>query len=227
MQAVILAAGRGTRMGDLTATIPKPMLEIRGRTLLEYKFDALPAEVDEVILIVGYFGGTIEERFGTEYKGKRLRYVEQDVLDGTGGALWRAKDLLEDKFLVLNGDDLYAKEDLEKMVQYEWALLVQQSEELQSAAKVVLNESGNVEDILEKEVHSGGPGLSNLGAYLLDMRFFDYELVKRPKSEEYGLPQTIVKAADDIAIHPVEASFFLVLTSPEDLQKAEAVIANR
>ena len=69
MQAVILAAGRGVRMGALTESTPKPMLQIKGRTLLEYKLAALPEEVDEVIIVVGYLGGMIQSHFGGEYNG--------------------------------------------------------------------------------------------------------------------------------------------------------------
>src|SRR5215212_8859235 len=109
MQAVILAAGRGTRMVELTTEVPKPMLEVSGKTLLEYKFDALPEEVAEVIIIVGYLGSVIQRRFGGEYKGKKLFYVEQEELNGTAGALWHAKDILKDRFIVMMGDDIYTK----------------------------------------------------------------------------------------------------------------------
>src|ERR1700689_506521 len=109
MQTVILAAGRGTRMGALTESTPKPLLEVAGKTLLEHKLDMLPYDVDEVIIIVGYLGGEIQKRFGGTYKDKHIFYVEQEKLDGTAGALWQARSVLEGQFLVMMGDDLYAK----------------------------------------------------------------------------------------------------------------------
>ncbi len=77
MQAVILAAGRGTRMGALTEHTPKPMLLVNGRPVLEYIFDSLPEEIDEVIIVVGYLGSVIQKHFGGFYKGKKILYVEQ------------------------------------------------------------------------------------------------------------------------------------------------------
>ena len=211
-------------MGALTESIPKPLIEIAGKTLLEHKFDALPEEVDEIILIVGYLGGKIQERFGGNYKGKRILYVEQEILDGTAGALWQAKDLLKGKFLVMNGDDIYAANDIRESIKYEWAVLVLKVDELGSAGNVIINEQGNVTDIIEKEAHQGGPGYANAALYVLDERIFNYARIKRPLSDEYGLPQTIVQAADQIPIHAVEASLLIRITSPEDIKIAEETL---
>lgn len=225
MQAVILAAGRGTRMGELTLSVPKPMLVVDGKSLLEHKLDALPPEITEIIFIVNYFSDTIRKHFGDTYNGLSIRYVEQKELNGTGGALWAAKDILKDHFIVMNGDDLYTRTDIANCIKHEWAVLVLKVAELGSAANVVLNSAGTIQEIIEKEKHSGGPGLSNAGLYVLDTRIFTYPLVKRPKSEEYGLPQTIVQAASDIPIYPVEASSVMLVTAPEDIEKARVWLA--
>jgi UDP-N-acetylglucosamine diphosphorylase / glucose-1-phosphate thymidylyltransferase / UDP-N-acetylgalactosamine diphosphorylase / glucosamine-1-phosphate N-acetyltransferase / galactosamine-1-phosphate N-acetyltransferase len=73
MQAVILAAGRGTRMNELTTAVPKPMLDVGGKPLLEYKINALPPEVEEVILIIGYRGNVVRAHFGGSYNDKHIR----------------------------------------------------------------------------------------------------------------------------------------------------------
>ena len=70
IQAVILAAGKGTRMLPLTVNAPKPMQEVLGKNLLELKIEALPDEVDEVIMVIGYLGNMIRDFFGDEYGGK-------------------------------------------------------------------------------------------------------------------------------------------------------------
>src|SRR3989338_8305110 len=115
MQAIILAAGRGERMGALTDNTPKALLEVAGKTLLEHKFDALPYDVDEIILIVVYMGSKILDRFNGRYKDKHILYVEQEnPKGGTAEALWNAKSVLHDSFLVMNRDGIYALEDMAK-----------------------------------------------------------------------------------------------------------------
>lgn len=228
MQAVILAAGRGTRMKELTADRPKPMLLVNGKPVLEHIIGALPEEVDEVIIIVGYLHEVVRAHFGERFAGHAITYVEQPELDGTAGALWHAKPYLEGKFLVMNGDDICRAADVAACMQApDWAMLVQEVGEIGSAGKVVLDERGLVCDILEKEVHGGGPGLANTANFfLLDTRFFGYPPVLRPGSEtEYGLPQTVVTAAKDIPIHPVRAGTIIRLTAPEDIELAEAQLS--
>ncbi len=227
MQAVILAAGRGTRMGALTESTPKPMLMVAGKPVLEHILSTLPQEIDEVVLVVGYLGHVVQQKFGGEFAGKKIFYMEQDVLDGTAGALWRAKDLLKGDFLVMNGDDICLPEDVHACAQSaDWAMLVQDVAEVGSSSKVVLDERGLVQDILEKEVHSGGPGLANTANFFkLDTRIFSYPLVLRPGSDsEYGLPQTIVQAVRDIPLHPIAAHALIRLTDPDDIAKAEAAL---
>jgi NDP-sugar pyrophosphorylase family protein len=211
-------------MGGLTENIPKPMLEVLGKPILEYQLDNLPEEVDEVVLIVNYLGGHIQKYFGGSYAGKKILYVEQKELNGTAGALWAAQSLLHDRFMVMNGDDIYAKEDIEECLKYEWAALGLPVDELGSAGTIVIDEKKNVVDIVEKEVHGGGAGYINANFFLLDPRIFTYSLVKRPKSEEYGLPQTIVQAARDIPIHMVEATRLIRITEPDDLERAEEML---
>lgn len=226
MQAVILAAGRGTRMGTLTDTTPKPLLEVAGKSLLEHKFDALPTDVDEIILVVGYLGGKIQERFGGAYNGKRMLYVEQEVLDGTMGALSRAKTILKDRFLVLNGDDIYAPQDIQALSKCDgWTVLGLEMEELKSAAKVALNEDGTVKEIIEASHHEGGAGFLSTGAFLLDETIFTYPPVpKAPGSDELGLPQTILASGHPLSL--IHATYWIGITAPEDLEKAEKILSD-
>jgi NDP-sugar pyrophosphorylase family protein len=236
MQAIILAAGKGTRMKELTKHVPKPMLLIHGKPVLGYIFESLPASCDEVILIVGYLQEKIREHFGETYQTKRtghqvkITYVEQKELNGTAGALWQAKEYLRGAFLVMNGDDICEARDVKACADSpDWAMLVQTVDEVGSAGKVVLSENGCVADILEKEVHGGGVGLANTANFFkLDTRAFQYPLVLRPGSDtEYGLPQTVVQAAREVPIHPIETHSLIRLTDPEDVQRAEGVVSSQ
>jgi len=227
MQAVILAAGRGTRMKELTESAPKALLEVAGRPLLAYTLDALPDTADEVIVVVGYLGGMIHDRFGPEYYGKKILYAEQGEQHGTAGALWSAKDVLKDRFLVINGDDIYARGDLERAAKAEaWAMLVAQTPSLKEGGKIITDKKERITEIVEG-THGGGAGLAGAGVYLLDTRIFSCPLVpKAPHSLEFGLPQTALAAADalKIPLEAVPATSWIQISAPEDLKKAEEIL---
>jgi len=230
MQAVILAAGRGTRMGVLTDNIPKPLLEIGGKTLLEHKFDALPEEIDEIVLVVGYLGGKIQERFGGSYKDRRILYVEQEVLDGTMGALSRVKGILTDRFLVMMGDDLYASDDIVRCIAIpDWVMLVEDTAQMNAGGRIIVDDAGTIADIEEGD-HKGQAGLANTGLFVLDTRIFQYPMVpKRAGSDEFGLPQTALAASKTAGIPflAIKSTFWIQVTDSYDLVRADAAINAR
>jgi len=218
-----LAAGLGTRMGELTKKNPKPLLTIENKTILEHTFAALPKEVFEVVLVVGYLKENIQKYIGNEYEGKKVTYVEQKELLGTGHALSMCKKVLHDKFIVLMGDDLYEKKDLEEMVKHPLCILVREIkkdsvEDKYAIAK--LNGGGKLSEIIERQKAKSGD-LANCGAYVLDKRYFDYSLVLAGnQTEEYGLPQTFMQMVKDGAqIDIVRATKWHNVTNPEDLKE--------
>lgn len=226
MQAVIFAAGRGTRMGRLTESVPKPMLTVAGAPILEHKIKSLPTGIDEVILIVGYYGSVIHDYFGGQFDGRRILYCEQEnTVGGTADALWQAKDILKGTFLAINGDDLYATKDLQACLDTSgWGVLVLEQDGVWSGGKVVTDAGHRIRDIQEG-THEGH-GFVNAGVYVLDERIFSYAPApKAPGSSELGLPQTMLQAADDIDITMIVGSQWIQITSPDDLRKAEAALA--
>ncbi len=110
---MILAAGRGTRMGSLTQNTPKPLLRVRGVPLIEWHLRKLAAAgIDEVIVNLAYLGEQIRNYLGDGSQwGLRLVYsVEPEPLE-TGGAIWHARELLgQTPFLLVNAD-VYADVD--------------------------------------------------------------------------------------------------------------------
>lgn len=229
MQAVFLAAGRGTRMGELTKHTPKSLLEVAGKSLLERKFDALPSEIDEIVLVIGYLGEMIRAKFGDRYKGRKITYVEQkNPTAGTMDALLAAKKVLHGKFLATNGDDIHVQQDIEKCLLHEWALAVRKLQELGNASKVQVGADGGIIDIIEADTHHGGPGLGVVGLYVLNPRIFDVPPVLVTGRTETGLPQTMVAASRslNIPITAVEIMSVIHITVPGDIVRAEKILGN-
>lgn len=106
MQAVVPAAGRGSRLRPITDDRPKALAEIDGEPLLSYAFDALSPCASEYVVVVGYLGEQIRDRFGTAYEGTPITYVEQPTREGLADAVSRAEPALEGDFLQLNGDNV-------------------------------------------------------------------------------------------------------------------------
>ncbi len=215
MQAVILAAGKGLRLRPFTEQHPKPLIDISGKPLLEHTLSALPDQITEVIIVVGYLGEQIVEHFGNEFNGKTIKYVTQEELLGTGDALLRAKPLLDRQFLVVNGDDLYTKSDLEKMVATPNSMLVWPSQQT-SKYGIVKNEHNHFAGF------NSDSSLINSGAYFLNLDFFDTPLVSVPVTNgvELSLPHTLAQIATTIPITLVEATRWLPVGTPEQLQFA-------
>lgn len=106
MQAVIMAGGKGTRLATVTKNIPKPMVPIERRPLLEYQIENLKENgVDNIILIVGHLGDVIKEHFGDGSSfGVSISYYVEETPLGTAGALAKIQDQLEDTFFLVFGD---------------------------------------------------------------------------------------------------------------------------
>jgi len=225
-QAVIMAAGLGTRLRPYTLTVPKPLLKVAGRPILEWNMEILPAAIDEILLVVGYLKEKIIGHFGDTWRGRKITYVEQSELRGTGEALSLCRLRLDERFLVLNGDDLYDAGDIAAALGRRLAILAKAAERPGRFGAFRTDAAGRLIDIIEGgDVPAGG--LVNAGLYVLDRRFFDYPLVPIKAGREFGLPQTLVSMAKDHPIDVLRASFWLPIGYPEDLEKAAAVLGQR
>jgi dTDP-glucose pyrophosphorylase len=119
VKAVILAAGKGTRMRELTNELPKPMLCVEGKPILEHIVQGIiGAGIPEVFIVTGFRADVIEAHFGDGAKwGARIHYGRQTVQDGTGKAPEVARDSVADSpFLLTYGDILVRPETYPQMV---------------------------------------------------------------------------------------------------------------
>ncbi|HLH66828.1 MAG TPA: NDP-sugar synthase [Solirubrobacteraceae bacterium] len=181
MQALILAGGEGTRLRPLTSTIPKPVVPLAGRPFITHMIDWLRAHgVDDVILACGFMAGAVRQVLGDGARsGVRLRYVEEPEPLGTGGALKYAQDLLDERFLMLNGDCLTDVDLTAQLAQHErtGALLTLgliAVEDPSAYGLVRCDGDGRVTQFLEKpsaaEIDSN---LVSLGAYVVQREVLD------------------------------------------------------
>jgi NDP-sugar pyrophosphorylase family protein len=221
-QAVIMAAGLGTRLRPLTETTPKPMLYVAGRPLLEHTIDRLPAEVTDVVLVVGYLREQIAEHFGSDWHGRRIHYAVQETMDGTAMAAHVARPkLLPGRFFVLNGDDLYATADLETLGGYEHAMLVI-PRETQGRFSCMCGDDGDTLTSITEACVVSHAHCINAGAYVLDHGYFDLPPAAIGKGE-FGLPHTLA-AMLAYPVTLVRGTAWFPIGFPEDIPKATALI---
>lgn len=230
MQVVILCAGRGVRMGALTENCPKPMLTIYegidGPVLILYpklhqlRIASLRTGVtlDEIILVVGYKREVIQDYFGDAFEGVPLRYVVQEVLDGTAGSLALTQAYITGGFMVMMGDDLYSFDDIERMMSLPWGVLAYQSNDASQFGLIETDAEGHVQRIIERP-HGHATGLVNTGVYMLQPSYFDLPVVAISETE-YGLPQTLMQLVGHVAIPLVITTDWHPIGKPEDLSDA-------
>jgi len=225
MKAVILAAGEGVRMRPLTLRTPKPLLQVAGRSLLEHIIYALPKDINELVVVIGYLGDQIKNFLGNEYHGLKVQYIWQKEKLGTGHAVRLCEPFLnKEKFLVLYADDIHGKEGLIKMVNRDLALSVAEVEDPRSFGVVTVDKKGRIFGIEEKPEKPKSK-IVLTGAMVLDSRIFNYEPTRGHNGEFYMttmLDQFIRE--DDVFAEP--SSLWIPIGYPEDLKKAEVIINN-
>lgn len=195
MKAVILAAGKGTRMGELTATLPKPMVRVDGKPVLEHIVTGLRDEagIREFCIIIGWCGEVIQKHFGSgKALGVEIVYREQLVQDGTGKAPELARDWIgPDRFLLTYGDILLRPPtDYRLLVDAfheEGVIAVKDGEDLTKGGAVILNADGFMTDLIEKGALGEVPpnAYYNAGIYLFTPGIFAFtaRLEKSPRGE--------------------------------------------
>ncbi len=109
MKIVIMAGGRGTRIASVNAEVPKPMIPICGKPILQHQIECLQKQgFRDIVLVIGYLGTVIEEYFedGSHY-GVQITYIKEEEPLGTAGALYYLKGSIKEDFLLLNGDIIW------------------------------------------------------------------------------------------------------------------------
>lgn len=250
MKAVILAAGKGTRMGDLTQEIPKPMLPVQGKPILEHIISGMvECGVRQICVITGWRAEVIEQRFGDgQSLGARIDYARQTVQDGTGKAPELAKSFVaDDDFLLTYGDILVRPDTYARMIQrfqsgaFAGLLTVTEGEDVTKGGLNFFDQDFCLRQLIEKpspaqieelratgQLKLGQPVWYNAGIYLFRPVVFDYtaRLEKSPRGE-YELTDAIsamVSAGLRIVGLPIQGRWVDVRDPQvlEELQKGES-----
>jgi bifunctional UDP-N-acetylglucosamine pyrophosphorylase/glucosamine-1-phosphate N-acetyltransferase len=221
MDAVILAAGLGTRLRPYTLDTPKPLLPVRGRPILDWALGALPPAVDRVVVVVNYLAEQIEAYLAGQRRVAEWAVVRQEQPRGTGDAVSSCREhIRSDNFLCLNGDDLYGAADVAALARHPAAVLVHPVDRPRQFGIAFLKPDGTLERLVEKP-DLDGRRLANTGAYVFPRTVFQTEL-KLSARGEYEITDYVTALAQSGTVHVVEATFWLPIGTVEVWQDAQS-----
>jgi len=195
MKAIILAAGRWTRLKPITNTTPKPLIKIAWKSILEHNLDIIYNKVDEIIIIVKYLKEKIKSEIWNKYKWIKVSYIIQWDDKWTWAAImWLNFDL---DTVIMNWDSIFHKEDINALIDIKWYwVLVQKVEFPEKYWIFKVDENDNISSIIEKPSKFIW-NLANLWVYKFNSKIFEYvnniELSKRWEYEITDAINTFVK----------------------------------
>jgi dTDP-glucose pyrophosphorylase len=214
MKAVILAAGKGTRMKELTQELPKPMLEVGGRPILEHILEGiLAAGVRDVFIVTGFRADVIESHFGDGSNWQaRIAFGRQRVQDGTGKAPEPAREFVGDSpFILTYGDILVRPDTYQRMIRrfqegpFSGVITVTPGEDVTKGGLNFFDYEFCLKRVVEKPTHAqldqlrregwlkpNQPVWYNAGIYIFKPSLFEFtaKLEKSPRGE-YELTDAI------------------------------------
>ena len=222
-QAVFLIGGLGTRLGDIVAETPKPLLPVGPQTFLDYLIHQCQAYgFSRFVFLAGYKSDVAREHF-KNYDPEFFTVLAEDEPLGTAGALKNASDVLEDEFLLLNGDSMfqfdYRDFVLKPLVKNAARLALRRMPDASRYGKVVL-EGEQVIDFQEKQKDIE-QGLINGGVYHMHRRILDYIPAGFSNLEQDIFPQLV---ANEKLLGREYSGFFLDIGLPETYTQAKNMI---
>ena len=227
--AAILAGGFGTRLKSVVSDRPKTLAAVCNRPFIYFLLDQLvAANIDRVVLCIGYLGEKIKGALGDKYRSLRLIYSQETRPLGTAGALRLALPLFKsDYVLVLNGDS-YFETDLNRF--YRWhqkhrfdaSMLLVKVEEVGRYGQVKVSDGGKI-DTFEEKTDSKTPGWINAGIYLLGRKIIDSIQTNRHVSLEQDIfPQLI-----DQGLYGFQCEGrFIDIGTPSSFSKSQAFFSD-
>lgn len=199
-KAVLLAAGRGTRMRELTTDLPKPMIEVRSKPILQHMVEGLrEAGVRQFLIIVGYRADAVQNFFGDGSRyNVEIQYAAQVVQDGTGRVVDLARNFTGGSPFVLSyGDILVDPANYKRLLDLpddvEAIISVKRGEDVSKGGAVFVNDQMELVDLREKP-EPGEPTSPwyNAGLYAFRPSIFDFTAKLKPSPRgEYELTDAV------------------------------------
>ena len=209
MKVVIIAAGKGTRMDPFTLSRPKPLIPVGGKPLIEHTVTALKnCGITEIIVVIGYMKAQMQnyfEKISTQsFQGLKITLVEQKEQKGTAHALTFVEDLIDEAFMLINGDIITNEKNFEDVLnRYDQKnapiFSLTQVADPSNFGIVDLDADDRIKKIVEKPAAENAPSnLANAGIYILPPQIFD-AVKETPVSsrDEYELTDSIQKLIDN------------------------------
>jgi UDP-N-acetylglucosamine diphosphorylase / glucose-1-phosphate thymidylyltransferase / UDP-N-acetylgalactosamine diphosphorylase / glucosamine-1-phosphate N-acetyltransferase / galactosamine-1-phosphate N-acetyltransferase len=224
MKAIILAAGEGVRMRPLTLTLPKPLIAVAGKPIIEHLVSRFPKEIDEIIIVVGYLGNRIIEYCGKNFLGRPVTYVWQKKKLGTYQALELCRPHLKksEPFAVFYSDDLVDKKAINRLMKHELALMCSTAEDPRHFGVVTPDGQMNVKSIVEKPQNPTSNLVSVVG-FKLNEKIFDYKPEPHASGEFY-LPAAVSKMAQEHKFKIIVTDLWISFSTFEDVAKKEHLV---
>jgi NDP-sugar pyrophosphorylase family protein len=220
MDAIILAAGKGTRLRPYTNGTPKPLLLVQGRPILDWIIGALPP-VDRLIVVVNYLAEQIEDYLSKQTHIPNWKAVRQAEPRGTGDALMSCKGAVTgDRVMVLNGDDLIGRADLARLAAVPMGILARSVDQPELYGIIFRNDDGSLKHIVEKQKGLTPPQLANIGGYVFPREVFDLTLPLSPR-HEYEITDAVSQLAARAPFHVVAADYWLPIGNIEQWNAAQ------
>ncbi|MEI7604139.1 MAG: bifunctional sugar-1-phosphate nucleotidylyltransferase/acetyltransferase [bacterium] len=201
MKAIILAAGKGTRMWPLGETTHKLLMPIFNKPLIHNFINILNGIVDEIIFVLdtGDFGKQIQEYVSQNNFPMKISYVFEDEPKGTAHAFQCAAGLIPigEKIICMYGDDIYFRKDIENILKHEYAAVGKKVLDPEKWGIFLLDENGYLKTLVEKPQEYIGD-LANIGLYLLDTDIFELnKKIELSVRGEYEFTDTVTLFAQN------------------------------
>jgi bifunctional UDP-N-acetylglucosamine pyrophosphorylase/glucosamine-1-phosphate N-acetyltransferase len=219
MQAVVLAAGQGTRMRPLTETVPKPMLPVADRPLAAHTADAaVDAGATELVFVVGYEADAVRAYFGDSYRGVPVAYAVQEDQLGTAHAVSAAREHLDGPFAVLNGDNLYDAGGIASLFAAAPAVAGYRVPNPTNYG-VLSTDDDRTTGIVEKP-DDPPSDLANAGAYAFPAEAARWLDVGQSERGEYEITDVLDRVIDEFEVSSVELHRWMDVGRPWELLEA-------